>query len=210
MMRRLLMVVALAVALTATAVVPAQGATALHDSRSVCSKHFKPKTRKQRKQRRKCAKRRHVTSPLATPRPPAPPRGGPSMSPTPVTPQPAGAPAGTATAPVPPATSTQTPTPVAPTPPARLQIVAREFTLSLSRPSIKTGPAILELVNQGEDPHDLRVEPWDGGSSIFSFGLAAPGDVVKQSGGLVPGDYKLLCTLPGHAALGMSARLKVE
>jgi hypothetical protein len=94
--------------------------------------------------------------------------------------------------------------------PGRLQVVAREFRLSLSRPVLPAGPAIIELVNQGEDPHDLRVEPWTGGSSVFNFGVADPGAVVKQTGSLQAGDYKLLCTLSGHAALGMSARLKVE
>ena len=41
--------------------------------------------------------------------------------------------------------------------PARLQVGAEEFRYSLSRQSIKAGPAIVELANFGEDEHDLRL-----------------------------------------------------
>ena len=40
--------------------------------------------------------------------------------------------------------------------PARVQVGADEFSYSLSRQSIKAGPAIVQLVNYGEDEHDLR------------------------------------------------------
>src|SRR5207248_1793790 len=39
-------------------------------------------------------------------------------------------------------------------PPARVQIGAAEYSFSLSRQTIRAGPAIVELVNFGEDPHD--------------------------------------------------------
>ncbi len=42
-------------------------------------------------------------------------------------------------------------------PPGRLQVVAREFTFSLSRAKLRPGQAIVELVNFGEDAHDLRL-----------------------------------------------------
>ena len=45
-----------------------------------------------------------------------------------------------------------------PPPPARVQVVAREYSFALSRPSMKAGTAIVELANFGEDPHDLRLQ----------------------------------------------------
>ena len=42
--------------------------------------------------------------------------------------------------------------------PARVQIVAREYSYTLSRLHVKAGEAILELDNFGQDPHDLRVQ----------------------------------------------------
>ena len=37
--------------------------------------------------------------------------------------------------------------------PARVQVGADEFRYSLSRQTIKAGPAIVQLVNYGEDEH---------------------------------------------------------
>jgi hypothetical protein len=47
---------------------------------------------------------------------------------------------------------------LSPPPPARVQIVAREYSFALSRPALNAGRAIVELVNFGEDPHDLRLQ----------------------------------------------------
>ncbi len=42
--------------------------------------------------------------------------------------------------------------------PARLLVEAREFNLTLSRAKIKPGTAIVQMVNRGQDPHDLAIE----------------------------------------------------
>ena len=42
-----------------------------------------------------------------------------------------------------------------PPPPARLQVVAQEFRYTLSRTTLVSGRAIVELRNAGEDAHDL-------------------------------------------------------
>jgi hypothetical protein len=96
-----------------------------------------------------------------------------------------------------------------PKPLARMQVVAREFSLALSRQALPAGRAAIELVNQGQDPHDLRVERADAPSTGFSFALARPHAVASQKLDLTAGEWKLYCTLPGHEALGMSARITV-
>ena len=98
-------------------------------------------------------------------------------------------------------------TPPTPTPPAaRLGVSAREWSLVLSRTTLAAGPAIVELQNFGEDAHNLRIESV--GSSL-DVPLAESGEVKEADGTLPAGDYKVYCTLPGHEAQGMRARLTV-
>jgi hypothetical protein len=100
-------------------------------------------------------------------------------------------------------------TPPRPRPLARVQAVAREFSINLSRRVLPAGAAAVELVNLGEDPHDLRVERAGRPSTGFSFELAKPGSVSRVKTRLGPGRWRLYCTLDGHAAAGMSATLTV-
>jgi hypothetical protein len=93
--------------------------------------------------------------------------------------------------------------------PARLLVSAKEFQLTLSRASIKAGPAVVQLLNNGEDAHDLRLKRV-GGTRIYKIGTVAPGDVGELSAKLLPGTYKLWCSLADHAALGMRTKLVIK
>jgi hypothetical protein len=92
---------------------------------------------------------------------------------------------------------------------ARVQVVAKEFSLSLSRPSVKAGAAIVELANFGEDPHDLRLQRI-GGTKIYATPVVQPGAVYDLSLHLLPGRYRLWCALGDHRARGMVAVLVVK
>ena len=98
---------------------------------------------------------------------------------------------------------------VPPHPPARVQIVAREFSLAPSRPVINAGKAIIELANFGEDPHDLRLQRI-GGTKIYGWAVAQPGIVEDRMLTLAPGRYRLWCSLANHRAFGMLATLVVR
>jgi plastocyanin len=93
--------------------------------------------------------------------------------------------------------------------PARLLVSAKEFQLTLSRASIKAGPAVIQLVNDGEDDHDLRLRRVHG-TRVYKIGTTSPGDVGELHAKLVPGTYKLWCSLGEHAALGMRTKLVVK
>ncbi|MEI7760975.1 MAG: hypothetical protein WCJ67_09445 [Thermoleophilia bacterium] len=95
------------------------------------------------------------------------------------------------------------------TPPARLQVTAKEFYLALSSPTVKSGPAIVELVNFGEDPHDMRLRRV-GGGRVYRIPVVQPGRFRDLSLKLLPGRYKLWCSLPPHEALGMKAFVTVR
>ena len=93
--------------------------------------------------------------------------------------------------------------------PARLQVGADEFSYALSRPSIKAGPAIVELVNYGEDEHDLRLRRV-GGTRTYVVGKARPGGRVGLEARFLPGRFALWCSLADHRRRGMSATLLVR
>ena len=97
-----------------------------------------------------------------------------------------------------------------PPPPARVQIVAREFSYALSRQTIRAGRAVLELRNLGQDAHDLVLERVGGTRVVLRWPLTQPGETVDRSVRLAPGTYRLTCDVANHRALGMRAILVVR
>ncbi len=99
------------------------------------------------------------------------------------------------------------PSAVAP-PPARLQVTALEFEYRLSRTRIVAGPAVIELVNLGEDEHDLRMRRV-GGTRTYAIRGTLPGERGELGARLLPGRFRLWCSLADHAERGMRAELRV-
>ena len=93
--------------------------------------------------------------------------------------------------------------------PARVQVAADEFSFALSRQAIRSGPAVLELVNFGEDEHDLRLRRI-GGTRTYRVGTVLPGGVRRLETRLAPGRFVLWCSLADHRSRGMTARLTVR
>jgi plastocyanin len=93
--------------------------------------------------------------------------------------------------------------------PARLQVVAKEFSFGLSRADVKAGPAVIELANFGQDPHDLRLQRV-GSRHIAGTGVVAPGARGELSLKLPRGRYLLWCSVADHRQLGMRATLVVR
>jgi hypothetical protein len=93
--------------------------------------------------------------------------------------------------------------------PARLQVAADEFGYALSRPTLKAGPAIVELVNFGEDEHDLRLRRI-GGTRTYRIGRVRPGAVGELEARFAAGRFTLWCSLAGHRRRGMTATLAVR
>ena len=93
--------------------------------------------------------------------------------------------------------------------PARLGVSAREFHLVLSRASVKAGVVVIQLQNDGEDVHDLRVRRV-GGVHLFRFPLTSPGGHSDLAIRMRPGRYTFWCSVADHAQLGMRAVLRVR
>ncbi|HEV3230383.1 MAG TPA: hypothetical protein VGY97_12975 [Solirubrobacteraceae bacterium] len=125
------------------------------------------------------------------------------------------------------------PAPVSPLPsglgPARATASAvgvheHEFRISLTRNEVIGGRVLVELDNEGQDPHDLQIarvgpgpQPVDSGAAAadaalspqVSFPTLSAGRRQTQTVTLGPGVWRLWCSLPGHDAAGMHALLRV-
>jgi plastocyanin len=93
--------------------------------------------------------------------------------------------------------------------PARMQVVAREFSFSLSRTRLPAGQAVIELANFGQDPHDLRLQRL-GARHIAGTPVVGPGSRAELAAKLLPGRYSLWCSVANHRARGMRATLVVR
>ena len=95
-------------------------------------------------------------------------------------------------------------------PPARMQVTSSEFDFVLSRTSLKQGRAIIQLVNLGEDPHDLALRRNAKGARTYRIKTVLPEKFASLTLRLYPGRYTVWCTLGDHRALGMVATFTVR
>ena len=96
----------------------------------------------------------------------------------------------------------------APRPPVRIQVVAREYSFSLSRVRVHSGAAVIELANFGQDLHDLRVQRI-GAKHIAGLGVVPAGGRADLTLKLAPGRYSFWCSVANHRQLGMKTTLVV-
>lgn len=96
---------------------------------------------------------------------------------------------------------------------SHLQVIQVEFRLLLSRGVVKAGPVDLEAIDRGMDPHDLRLQAVGSATQFtatqFTAPQLTPGQRWDGTVRLKPGVYRLWCSLPEHARLGMHATLRV-
>lgn len=94
--------------------------------------------------------------------------------------------------------------------PSRLLVTGQEWSLTLSSPKVKRGPAIIEFYNRGEDPHDLKIRRF-GKKRTLAFAELGPGETGRLETRLKRGSrYRLWCSLPSHRERGMKSVLKVS
>ena len=91
-----------------------------------------------------------------------------------------------------------------------LLVTGREYSLTLSRPKLPAGKAIVQLYNYGEDTHDLNLQR-NGSDRIYEIGDVEPG----QTGAVElrlrrRSSYRLWCAIDPHASLGMVATLQTK
>ena len=90
-----------------------------------------------------------------------------------------------------------------------VQVTEKEFTLTLSRQSVRTGSVSVELVNFGMDNHDLVIKSVKAGSTPIRFKQLAPRGRAERTFRVTPGRYSLWCSISNHRSRGMRATLVV-
>jgi hypothetical protein len=117
------------------------------------------------------------------------------------------------TTPTAPTTTEPVPTPPAPPCPTAVGVAEGEYYTHLSRATICPGPILIQLSNEGEDDHDLKVLDTGSGTIVATWDTASPGEAVTKRLSLPAGSYRLFCSLSdgngAHDELGMHAILTV-
>jgi plastocyanin len=91
-----------------------------------------------------------------------------------------------------------------------VQVIAREYSFTLSRSEVPAGKVIVELANYGQDEHNLHATEPAEGSEVGSLPNTLPGAHSDLTLNLRPGSYTLFCSLKEHEAKGMKATLIVR
>ena len=91
---------------------------------------------------------------------------------------------------------------------SHLQVVQVEYRLILSHATVTAGAVSLQELDRGTQPHDLRLQAV-GSRGEIAAPLLKPGQHWNGVVDLKPGIYRLWCSLPEHARLGMHTTLTV-
>jgi uncharacterized cupredoxin-like copper-binding protein len=94
--------------------------------------------------------------------------------------------------------------------PQRMQVTQDEWFINLSRAKLRPGKAIIEVVNFGQDAHDLAILRKAKGAKTVRVPKHDHFMRAEVTVSLVAGSYTLWCTLPQHRKRGMWATLTVK
>jgi plastocyanin len=98
--------------------------------------------------------------------------------------------------------------------PSRMLVYAQEWSLWPSRSSVPAGKVTVQLWNRGMDAHDLRIRRLNQTGamigSVQDVAVTQSGQLHQSTWRLGAGTYELYCSMPGHAARGMRARIRVK
>jgi uncharacterized cupredoxin-like copper-binding protein len=86
---------------------------------------------------------------------------------------------------------------------AAVTVTATEFKFKLSKLSVPHGTVVFTVVNKGKIQHDFKING-------KKTPLIKPGKTTKLTVTFKAGKFKYLCTVPGHASLGMKGTLTVK
>jgi uncharacterized cupredoxin-like copper-binding protein len=86
---------------------------------------------------------------------------------------------------------------------AAVTVTATEFKFKLSKSTVPVGTVTFSVVNRGKIGHDFKIAGKQ--TPIIKPGKSAKLNVVFKK----KGRYPYLCTVPGHAKLGMKGTLSV-
>jgi uncharacterized cupredoxin-like copper-binding protein len=83
-----------------------------------------------------------------------------------------------------------------------VKVTAKDFKFTLSRKSAPHGKVVFNLTNKGPSPHDFKIAGKK--TKVIKKGKTATLTVTLAKGKT----YTYICTVPGHAQLGMKGKFK--
>jgi len=96
--------------------------------------------------------------------------------------------------------------PPTPTPSeSRVEINIKEFAIEPGVSTVNAGTVIFEIKNEGFIEHNFMVEGYED-----QIELILPQETKTLEVELSPGNYRLICNLPGHEEAGMVAEITVK
>jgi plastocyanin len=115
------------------------------------------------------------------------------------------APSAPAPSPAPPVTTPSVPAPPGeePSNPHWFGAQAYEYGFEPSGASfqVSAGEDTIELINRGEDAHDLHVERKEGGEQLLEIAPTGPKGHARGNITLQPGEYVIYCSLADHRSV---------
>jgi plastocyanin len=88
-------------------------------------------------------------------------------------------------------------------------VAEREWGISSYRARVRPGRVRFNVTNFGEDAHNLQIVGPNGYLSPVTPDIEAHGHLTLSVSLTRHGVYRLICTKPGHAKLGMRASIRV-
>ena len=91
-------------------------------------------------------------------------------------------------------------------------VAMSEYQFDPSDETVASGDTI-ELSNDGQIPHNYTIvegDPEGGGAEVAASDDIEPGGTGSLAVDAEPGEYGVLCTIPGHAEQGMTGSITVD
>lgn len=97
----------------------------------------------------------------------------------------------------------------APAKPQRIEIKGSEFKYEPKDVTARAGEITFVVTNTGSTDHNIVIQD-TAGRDLAQIPVISPGKTEELKVTLRPGNYRLVCTLPGHKEAGMVGTLKVQ
>jgi uncharacterized cupredoxin-like copper-binding protein len=88
--------------------------------------------------------------------------------------------------------------------PQKVTVTMTDFKFKLTKTTLKAGKTTFTAFNRGKSIHDFDIVKVKNGPFI------APGKSGKYTVTLKRGTWRIVCTVPRHAGLGMTGKLVVK
>ncbi len=94
--------------------------------------------------------------------------------------------------------------------PGVVQVSEKEFSIDPSSKAVAAGRVTFRVKNEGSIEHNFVVFSPDKSKKLAELDAIKPGQSQELVVQLQPGEYRLVCTVPGHEEAGMHTTLRVQ